>query len=419
MRPSLTCLISVLKLKPNKEEKMSKVIAVNSGSSSLKFQLFDMPSEEVLTSGQAERIGQEMGAFTIKYNGEKHVTNLPLPDHKAAVRLLLKSLTDLGIVEDLNEIKGAGHRIVQGGAYFSESVVVDEDVVNKVDELCELAPLHNPAHLVCYRAFKEALPQIGHVFVFDTAFHQTMGPESYLFPVPYDWYTQYKIRRYGAHGTSHWYVNRRTAEIMGRPVEDMNMITCHLGNGASITAIKGGKCINTSMGLTPLGGIMMGTRSGDIDPTVVFYMMKKLECTPDEMDTFLNKRSGMLGVSGISSDARDIQAAYEEGNERAILTVDLYTNRVINVIGGYYMQLGHVDAIVFTAGLGENDAHMRERVLKKLEEGMGVSIDYELNKQIHGKECLISKPDSKIAVYVIPTNEELVIARDTVRLLGL
>ncbi len=419
MRPSLTCLISVLKQKPNKEEKMSKVIAVNSGSSSLKFQLFDMPSEEVLTSGQAERIGQEMGAFTIKYNGEKHVTNLPLPDHKAAVRLLLKSLTDLGIVEDLNEIKGAGHRIVQGGAYFSESVVVDEDVVNKVDELCELAPLHNPAHLVCYRAFKEALPQIGHVFVFDTAFHQTMGPESYLFPVPYDWYTQYKIRRYGAHGTSHWYVNRRTAEIMGRPVEDMNMITCHLGNGASITAIKGGKCINTSMGLTPLGGIMMGTRSGDIDPTVVFYMMKKLECTPDEMDTFLNKRSGMLGVSGISSDARDIQAAYEEGNERAILTVDLYTNRVINVIGGYYMQLGHVDAIVFTAGLGENDAHMRERVLKKLEEGMGVSIDYELNKQIHGKECLISKPDSKIAVYVIPTNEELVIARDTVRLLGL
>ena len=419
MRPSLTCLISVLKLKPNKEEKMSKVIAVNSGSSSLKFQLFDMPSEEVLTSGQAERIGQEMGAFTIKYNGEKHVTNLPLPDHKAAVRLLLKSLTDLGIVEDLNEIKGAGHRIVQGGAYFSESVVVDEDVVSKVDELCELAPLHNPAHLVCYRAFKEALPQIGHVFVFDTAFHQTMGPESYLFPVPYDWYTQYKIRRYGAHGTSHWYVNRRTAEIMGRPVEDMNMITCHLGNGASITAIKGGKCINTSMGLTPLGGIMMGTRSGDIDPTVVFYMMKKLECTPDEMDTFLNKRSGMLGVSGISSDARDIQAAYEEGNERALLTVDLYTNRVINVIGGYYMQLGHVDAIVFTAGLGENDAHMRERVLKKLEEGMGVSIDYELNKKIHGKECLISKPDSKIAVYVIPTNEELVIARDTVRLLGL
>lgn len=398
---------------------MSKVISVNSGSSSLKFQLFDMPSETVLTSGQAERIGQEMGTFTIKYNGEKKVENLPLPNHKVAVDKLLKSLVELGIVKDLEEIKGAGHRIVQGGAYFSESVVVDDDVVAKTDELCELAPLHNPAHLVCYKAFKEALPHIGHVFVFDTAFHQTMGPESYLFPVPYDWYTQYKIRRYGAHGTSHWYVNRRAAELMGKPVEDLNMITCHLGNGASISAIRGGKVINTSMGLTPLGGIMMGTRSGDIDPTVVFYMMKKLECTPDEMDTFLNKRSGMLGVSGISSDARDIQAAVDNNNERAILTVNLYTNRVINVVGGYYMQLGHTDAIVFTAGLGENDAMTRERVLKNMEEAMGLSIDYELNAKIHGKEALISKPDSKIAVYVIPTNEELVIARDTVRLLGL
>ena len=397
---------------------MSKVISVNSGSSSLKFQLFDMPSEEVLTSGQAERIGQDMGAFTIKFNGEKETVELPIPDHKVAVDLLLSKLTEKGIVQDLDEIKGAGHRIVQGGAYFSESVVVDEDVVSKVDELCELAPLHNPAHLVCYRAFKEALPNIGHVFVFDTAFHQTMTPESYLFPVPYDWYTQYKIRRYGAHGTSHWYVNRRVAEIMEKPVDSLNMITCHLGNGASISAIHNGKVVNTSMGLTPLGGIMMGTRSGDIDPTVVFYMMKKLECTPDEMDTFLNKRSGMLGVSGISSDARDIQAAVEENNERALLTVDLYTNRVVNVVGGYYMQLGHVDAMVFTAGLGENDADTRERILKHLEEGMGLSIDYELNKTIHGKECLISKPDSKIAVYIIPTNEELVIARDTVRLLG-
>ena len=338
---------------------MSKVISVNSGSSSLKFQLFDMPSEEVLTSGLAERIGQKMGAFTIKVNGEKITKEIPLPDHKAAVDLLLQSLIDYKIVGDLEEIQGAGHRIVQGGPYFDQSVVVDEDVVNKVDELAELAPLHNPAHLVCYKAFVEALPHIGHVFVFDTAFHQTMSAESFLFPVPYDWYTQYKIRRYGAHGTSHQYVNKRAAELMGKDVNDLNMLTCHLGNGASITAIKNGKCVNTSMGLTPLGGIMMGTRSGDIDPTVVFYMMKKLNCTPDEMDTFLNKRSGMLGVSGISSDARDIQAAVDKGNERAKLTVDLYTNRVINVIGGYYMQLGHVDAIVFTAGLGENDTIMR------------------------------------------------------------
>ncbi|MCI2153229.1 acetate kinase [Erysipelotrichaceae bacterium Oil+RF-744-GAM-WT-6] len=398
---------------------MTKVIAVNSGSSSLKFQLFDMPSETVLTSGQAERIGQDLGAFTIKVNGEKVKKTLPLPDHKTAVDLLLKSLVEYHIVDSLEEIKGAGHRIVQGGAYFDGSVVVNDDVVEKVDELSELAPLHNPAHLVCYKAFKEALPHIGHVFVFDTAFHTTMGPEAFLFPVPYDWYTQYKIRRYGAHGTSHYYVSRRCAELMGMDINHMNLITCHLGNGASITAIRDGKCINTSMGLTPLGGIMMGTRSGDIDPTVVFYMMKKLNLTPDQMDTILNKRSGMLGVSGISSDARDIQAAVEQGNERAILTTELYTNRVINVVGGYYMELGHTDAMVFTAGLGENDSHTRERILKHLEEGMGLSIDYEKNAQVHGTEALISKPDSKVAVWVIPTNEELVIARDTVRLLGL
>ena len=398
---------------------MSKVISVNSGSSSLKFQLFDMPSEKVLTSGQAERIGQDMGQFTIKVNGEKKVKKLPIPDHGKAVKLLLDALIEEKIIESLDEIKGAGHRIVQGGAYYDQSVVVTPEVVERVDELGELAPLHNPAHLVCYKAFAEALPEIGHVFVFDTAFHQTMAPDSYLFPVPYDWYTQYKIRRYGAHGTSHWYVNRRAAEIMGKPVEDLNMITCHLGNGASITAIKGGKVVNTSMGLTPLGGIMMGTRCGDVDPTVVFYMMKQLECTPDEMDTILNKRSGMLGVSGISSDARDINAAVLEGNERAILTTQLYTTRVVNVVGGYTMQLGHVDAMVFTAGLGENDTFTRERILKGLEEGMGLSIDYELNAKTHGEEALISKPDSKTAVYVIPTNEELVIARDTVRLLGL
>ena len=370
---------------------MTKVIAVNSGSSSLKFQLFDMPSETVLTSGQAERIGQDLGAFTIKVNGEKVKKTLPLPDHKTAVDLLLKSLVEYHIVDSLEEIKGAGHRIVQGGAYFDGSVVVNDDVVEKVDELSELAPLHNPAHLVCYKAFKEALPHIGHVFVFDTAFHTTMGPEAFLFPVPYDWYTQYKIRRYGAHGTSHYYVSRRCAELMGMDINHMNLITCHLGNGASITAIRDGKCI----------------------------MMKKLNLTPDQMDTILNKRSGMLGVSGISSDARDIQAAVEQGNERAILTTELYTNRVINVVGGYYMELGHTDAMVFTAGLGENDSHTRERILKHLEEGMGLSIDYEKNAQVHGTEALISKPDSKVAVWVIPTNEELVIARDTVRLLGL
>lgn len=398
---------------------MSKIISVNAGSSSLKFQLFQMPEEKVLTSGNVERIGLDEGIFTIKVNGEKVVTECPIPDHGVAVKLLMNALVQHKIVESLDEINAAGHRIVQGGAYFDQSVVVDEDVVAKVDELCELAPLHNPAHLICYRAFKEALPQIGHVFVFDTAFHQTMTEESYLFPVPYEWYTDHKIRRYGAHGTSHQYISLRTAELEGKDVKDMNIITCHLGNGASITAVKGGKCINTSMGLTPLGGIMMGTRCGDIDPTVVFYMEKKLGKTPEEMDTILNKKSGMLGVSGVSSDARDVAAAAQSGNPRAITTQKLYVNRVINVVGGYFAQLGHVDAISFTAGLGENDTYLREQVLKALEECMGLSIDYELNAKTRGKEQKISKDDSKVAVYVCPTNEELVIARDTKRLLGL
>ena len=397
---------------------MSKVIAVNSGSSSLKFQLFQMPEEEVLTSGVAERIGQKMGIFTINVNGEKIKTDVEIPDHKKAVDLLLEALVKYGIVKELSEIKGAGHRIVQGGAYFSGSVKVDEDVVSKVDELCALAPLHNPAHLVCYRAFKEALPEIEHVFVFDTAFHQTMTEESFLYPVPYEWYTDYKVRKYGAHGTSHEFVMKRTAELMGKDTSELNILTCHLGNGASITAIKNGKVVNTSMGLSPLGGIMMGTRCGDIDPTVVYYMEEKLGCTPEEMDTYLNKKSGMLGVSGISSDARDIQAAVDAGNPRAITTYNLYVNRAVNLIGGYYMQLGHVDAMSFTAGLGEHAVEIREGILKGLEEGMGVKIDYELNSKTHS-EAKISLPDSKVEVFVVPTNEELVIARDTVRLLGL
>lgn len=397
---------------------MSKVIAVNSGSSSLKFQLFQMPEEEVLTSGVAERIGQKMGIFTINVNGEKIKTEVEIPDHKKAVDLLLEALVKYGIVKELSEIKGAGHRIVQGGAYFSGSVKVDEDVVSKVDELCALAPLHNPAHLVCYRAFKEALPEIEHVFVFDTAFHQTMTEESFLYPVPYEWYTDYKVRKYGAHGTSHEFVMKRTAELMGKDPSELNILTCHLGNGASITAIKNGKVVNTSMGLSPLGGIMMGTRCGDIDPTVVYYMEEKLGCTPEEMDTYLNKKSGMLGVSGISSDARDIQAAVNAGNPRAITTYNLYVNRAVNLIGGYYMQLGHVDSMSFTAGLGEHAVEIREGILKGLEEGMGVKIDYELNSKTHS-EAKISLPDSKVEVFVVPTNEELVIARDTVRLLGL
>ena len=397
---------------------MSKIMAVNSGSSSLKFQLFDMPEEKVLTGGNIERIGLEMGIFGIEVNGEKISKQVPVPNHQVAVDLLLDALIEYKIVDNLNEIKAAGHRIVQGGPYFSSSVKVDDDVVDKVRELIDLAPLHNAAHLTCYEAFRKALPNIEHVFVFDTSFHQTMEPDSYMFPVPYEWYSDYKIRKYGAHGTSHKYVAQKTAEIMGKNIEDLNLITLHLGSGASISAIKGGKCVNTSMGLSPLGGIMMGTRCGDIDPTVVYFMMKKLNCSPDEMETYLNKKSGMAGVSGVSSDSRDVEAAMKEGSERAKLTYDLYVNRVVNMVGGYFMQLGHVDALTFTAGLGEHAVLVREMILKKLTEGLGLSIDYELNSKCHSQNEL-SLPDSKVRVFVVPTNEELAIVKDTVEILGI
>ncbi|MDO4197413.1 MAG: acetate kinase [Erysipelotrichaceae bacterium] len=397
---------------------MSKIMAVNSGSSSLKFQLFDMPAEKVLTSGNIERIGLEMGIFGINVNGEKISKEVPVPNHEVAVKLLLEALVEYGIVKDLSEIEAAGHRIVQGGPYFSDSVAVDDDVIAKVTEMISLAPLHNAAHLVCYEAFKKALPDIKHVFVFDTAFHQTMGPESYIYPVPYEWYEELKVRKYGAHGTSHKYVAQRTADIMNKDIRGLNIITLHLGSGASISAIKEGKVINTSMGLSPLGGIMMGTRCGDIDPTVVYYVQKKKGYTPDEMETFLNKKSGMLGISGISSDSRDVEAAMKQGNERAKLTYDLYVNKVINIVGGYVMQLGHVDVLTFTAGLGEHATNVREMICKKLEEGLGLKVDYELNAKTHS-EMEISTPDSKVRVFVVPTNEELAIVRDTVRILGL
>lgn len=398
---------------------MSKIISVNAGSSSLKFQLFEMPSEEVLTSGIAERIGLEEGVFTIKVNGEKHTKKLPIKDHTVAVQLLLDSLIEFGVVKNLDEIIGAGHRVVQGGDYFNQSVVVTPENEKIVEDLSSLAPLHNPANLVGYRAFRTALPKAGHTFVFDTAFHQTMEPASYMYPVPYEWYTDYKVRRYGAHGTSHQYVAERTAELVGKDVKDINIITCHLGNGASITAVQNGKCVNTSMGFTPLAGVMMGTRCGDIDPAIVTYMQNQAHLSADEINDILNKKSGMLGISGISSDARDIEDAVAEGNERAKLTHAVYVNRVVNVLGGYFMQMGGVDAISFTAGLGENDTLIRKLVMQGIEKALGLSIDYELNDKSRGKEIRISKDDSKVSVWVVPTNEELVIARDTSRLLGI
>lgn len=409
--------IKALEAIDNQEDIMTKIISVNAGSSSLKFQLFEMPQETVLTSGNMERIGLEEGIFTIKVNGEKITKRLPIADHAKAVSLLMEALVEHKIVASLDEIKGVGHRVVQGGD-FSSSRVIDDAVEQVIVDMSELAPLHNPAGLVGYRAFKEALPNAGHVAVFDTAFHQTMGQESYLYPVPMKWYRDYKIRRYGYHGTSHQYVSQRCAQLMNQNVEDLKLITCHLGNGASISAVDGGKCINTSMGFTPLAGIMMGTRCGDIDPAIVCYMMKKTGMSAEEMDNVLNKESGMLGISEISSDARDIEQACEEGKEGAIIATDLYVNRIINTIGGYFVQLGGVDAIVFAGGIGENDHKIRRLVCEKLESALGVKINKELNAKTRGTEQLLSTEESKVSVWLVPTNEELVIARDTQRLLG-
>ena len=393
---------------------MTKIISVNAGSSSLKFQLFEMPQEEVLTSGVFERIGLEEGIFTIKVNGEKKVVKEPIPDHTKAVEMLLNALVEYRIVEHLDEIKGAGHRAVHGGEIFTESVLVDDEVVDKFTSLNDLAPLHNPAGLIGYRAFKEALPNCVHTFVFDTAFHSTMTPDTYPYALPYEYYEKYQIRRYGFHGTSHKYVSQRCAELMGRKVEDMKIITCHLGNGASITAVDGGRSINTSMGFTPMAGVMMGTRCGDIDPAIVTFLQKKEGLSADAVEDILNKHSGMLGVSGVSSDGRDVEDAAKEGNERAILTESMYANRVASYIGSYYVQLGGLDAIVFTGGIGENDGNMRKRIIDRVKV-IGAEIDDANNKGVRGIEKCLSSADSKVAVWLIPTNEELMIARDAYR----
>lgn len=397
---------------------MTKIISVNAGSSSLKFQLFEMPEETVLTSGIVEKIGFEDAIFTIKVNGEKVKKVLPIPDHTKAVSLLLEALVEYKIVESLDEIKGAGHRAVHGGEIFKESVPVTDEVVEQFSSLNELAPLHNPAGLIGYNAFKENLPHCKHAFVFDTAFHQTMPQESYIYALPIRYYNDYKIRRYGFHGTSHKYVSQRCAELMEKPLEDTKIITCHLGNGASITAVDGGKSINTSMGFTPLAGVMMGTRCGDIDPAIVTYIMKKEGLSIEEVNDVMNKQSGMLGVSGISSDARDIEDGFKEGNPAAILTTEVYVNCVINTVGGYYAQLGGADAIVFTGGIGENDTNIRKLICNRLKDAFGIVLDEEINSCSRGKEILLSKPESKIQVWLIPTNEELMIARDTYRLIG-
>ena len=358
---------------------MKKIMSVNAGSSSLKFKLFEMPSEKVITEGNVERIGLNDAYFTIKVNGEKQKEVLPIPSHKEAVAKLLDELIKKGIVKDIKEISGVGHRIVQGGWYFSDSCLVNDDTIAKIEELCPLGPLHNPAHLIGIREFMKVLPDVPHVVVFDTAFHQTMPETSFMYAIPYDWYETYKVRKYGAHGTSHKYVAYRCAEMLGKDIKDLNIVTCHLGNGASISAVKGGKCIDTSMGLTPLEGIPMGTRSGNLDPTVLSFMASKKGYTLEELITILNKKSGYLGVSGISNDSRDLEEAVNQGNERAKLALDLQYKRIADYIGSYYVLMGGIDAIVFTAGIGENSPRCRQSVIDRIQV-LGAKIDPEMNK---------------------------------------
>ncbi|MFT9599889.1 acetate kinase [Mesobacillus sp.] len=393
---------------------MSKIIAINAGSSSLKFQLFEMPSEEVITKGIVERIGLKDSIFTISVNGEKNKEVTDIPNHEVAVKILLDKLTSLGIIQSLDEIEGIGHRVVHGGEEFSDSVLITEEVLQKIEELSELAPLHNPANLTGIRAFQQVLPNVPAIAVFDTAFHQTMPENSFLYSLPYDYYKKYGIRKYGFHGTSHKYVSQRAAEMLGRPVEHLRLISCHLGNGASIAAIEGGKSIDTSMGFTPLAGVTMGTRSGNIDPALIPYIMEKTDKSADEVLDVLNKESGMLGVSGFSSDLRDIEDEAEKGNERAELALKVFADRIHKYIGSYAARMCGVDAIIFTAGIGENSSAIRARVLQGLE-FMGIYWDPALNK-VRGEEAFISYPHSPVKVMVIPTDEEVMIARDVVRL---
>lgn len=393
---------------------MAKVIAINAGSSSLKFQLFEMPSEDVITKGLIERIGLNDSIFNITANGQKIQETLDIPNHEVAVSMLLDKLTTLGIINSLDEIEGVGHRVVHGGELFSDSAVITDEVLKNIEGLSELAPLHNPANVTGIKAFQHALPNVPAVAVFDTAFHQTMPESSYLYSLPYDYYENYGIRKYGFHGTSHKYVSERAADMLGRPIEQLRLISCHLGNGASIAAIEGGKSIDTSMGFTPLAGVTMGTRSGNIDPALIPYIMEKTGKNAEEVLDILNKKSGMLGVSGFSSDLRDIIEEANKGNERAQLALDVFADRIHKYIGSYAARMYGVDAIIFTAGIGENSDVIREKILKGLE-FMGIYFDPALNK-VRGEEAFVNYPHSPVKVMIIPTNEEVMIARDVSRL---
>lgn len=385
-----------------------KIISVNSGSSSIKFQLFDMPEEHVVSSGQVEKIGFSDAIVTIKFNGEKHQKITPIKDHATGVKEIIDGLIKFGVLADMSEIKGVGHRIVQGGEYFKESALVTKEVLDKIIAYADMAPLHNIPNAITIKGFQAILPNVPHVAVFDTTFHQTMKEDAYLYATPYEWYTEYGVRRYGAHGTSHKYISQEVNKLLGR--NDTKVIVCHIGNGASISAVKDGQCVDTSMGFTPLEGIPMGTRTGNLDPAILNFMEHKLNVDSDEMYQILNKKGGYLGVSGVSSDARDLEAAMNEGNHRAKLAFEIQAKRIADYIGSYYVYMGGLDAIAFTAGIGENSPTLRRFVLERLEV-LGVKMDENLNNT-RGSQ-VISSEDSKVKVFVLSTDEEVMIARDT------
>ncbi|TGE64458.1 acetate/propionate family kinase [Weissella confusa] len=391
---------------------MAKTLAINAGSSSLKFQLLEMPAETMIAKGQIERIGLPESVFTMKFNGEKTEIVRDIADHKEAIEEMLEQFRAQNVA-DKSEITGVGHRVVAGGEWFNKSVIVDEEVLHKIHRLADYAPLHNPANATGIEVFQELLPDAISVAVFDTAFHQTLPRENYLYPLPYEYYTKYGARKYGAHGTSHRYVAERTADILGKPLEELKIITLHLGAGASITAIKDGKSFDTSMGFTPLAGLMMATRAGDVDPSLIYYIQEREGLSNGEMLKILNNKSGLLGVSTLSSDMRDLEEVADT-NEHAKLALDMFLNRVIRYLGQYTFEMGGVDAIVFTAGIGENAANVREDIIDRLD-FLGIKLDKEANN-VRGVERVISTDDSTAKVLLVPTNEELEIARDVERL---
>ncbi|SCG83491.1 acetate kinase [Proteiniborus sp. DW1] len=390
------------------------ILVINCGSSSLKYQLIDMSNEFVLAKGLAERIGIEGSRIKHKPTGKEDVViEKPMDNHKVALEIVLDAIVDPnhGVIKSMDEIVAVGHRVVHGGEKFAESVVIDDDVMKAIEECVELAPLHNPPNIIGIEACRELMPNTPMVAVFDTAFHQTMESDNYIYPIPYEFYEKYKIRRYGFHGTSHKYVANRAAELLGKDIKDLNIVTCHLGNGSSICAVQGGKSMDTSMGFTPLEGLAMGTRSGDIDPAIIPFIMDKENMTFEQVNDMLNKKSGVLGISGLSSDFRDLEIATEEGNERAKLALDVFVNRVKKYVGAYVATMCSIDALVFTAGIGENSGYIREKVCEGLE-CLGIKIDPELNN-VRGKEAQLNRDLTSTAIFVIPTNEELMIARDT------